>query len=171
MKKLILILCSCLVLAGCSDKKSAYIETLEIWRDKQNAIAYAELQKQYIQVSANLTAQLNQSRSEVLGLQATTKSNRREIDSLKSQIDNLPTIDEMKREKQLLGDALTKEANASKLYEIKQRDFEAVVNDYLTMRDKLGVVVATYKEIVLTGNFTDNQTMEYLEIIRDVRIE
>ena len=162
--KLILLLLTCLLLAGCSQEDS-YAEILENWQKEKDTADYQELQEHYSQVSANLT-EVN---GKYLQAEAVNEQQGKSINVLQEKCAYL--------ENQLL---LVPEPVDITVYTnvmqemAKSRDeldtkFIALMDLWVALKMDYKELAVNFREAVGTGNFSDNQTMEYLEIIKDIR--
>ncbi len=160
IKKIILSL-SFLLLLGCSPE-SSYTDTLETWRDEESAMAYKELQNQYNQVVSELAG----TKGKYLQNEAVNSQLKGEMEALQVQCSYL------EYQLTLVPDPIDVTGYIKALQELANANNE-LREKFIDLMDLWEGMKFDYKELaeafieaVSTGNFTDNQTRDYINLIR-----
>lgn len=158
--KLALLLLSCLLLAGCS--QDGYMDTLENWRDEQAATAYENLQGQYNEVSSELVevkGKYLQAEAINEQLNSDIKALQKKNTYLEYQLSIAPSPADFTGHIKALQELAT--ANN----ELRDK-FIDLMDLWKGLKVDYKELAEAFKEAVATGNFTDNQTRDYLDIIK-----
>jgi len=160
MKYIIVLIILSLLLAGCSHKPT-YLETLEQWQAERDNTAYQELLAQYNQVNTELAEAKAQS-NKLEGINSQLTIENQTLRQKYGELENKASQSAPKSEIMQLSQAMYQQ---SLKYNELENKYTTLMNMWKKLESNYSRLAATLKVAINTGNFTDNQTLEYLDVI------
>lgn len=151
-------------LSACAKPQSDYTQQLKEWQEQQDNAKITALQKQVADLNSQLDTvkkQYSQSEADRKNLQGQVDNLNYQNSQLQSQIAELPGKDEITN----LLNALNEQG---KQYSQVSEKYITLTSMWQTLKGRYLELASVLRQAIASGNFTDNQSREWLDIIKPV---